>query len=199
MPKGAGTYGSKKGRPRKKVKKRKIESGLRSAKGGQASEIRGASREGMIVTGSQHPDPGAWRRTHHGEKAKSRIKTKSGLSRKEMLQSSDPLIRSIPAAQDAAIKKRAAKKKKEAAKKKAVARANATKQTAAKTPIDPALKKSIAAAVKRGLAAKKKHQAANRKPKVDSRQRNVNISATARAGSPSGRRPSKPEKKYDYN
>tara|TARA_Y100000310_G_scaffold296517_1_gene328834 strand:+ start:313 stop:813 length:501 start_codon:yes stop_codon:yes gene_type:complete len=103
-------------------------------------------------------------------------------------------------------------------------KARDAKAKAANTPIDPALTKAIDAAVKRALAAKKKRQVAGkkkivsadaakqrakktpidpglrkRKPKVDSRQRNVKISATARAGRPSGRRPSKPEKKYKYN
>lgn len=39
-----------------KSKRAKIKSGLRSASAGQASEIRGQSREGMTVVGSQKPD-----------------------------------------------------------------------------------------------------------------------------------------------
>lgn len=70
-------------------------------------------------------------------------------------------------------------------------------------------KKRIAAAHKRVEAARKrlaaerkaekKRQAAVKKKKTDSRQRNVDISATARAGKPSGRRPAWPERKYRHN
>ena len=47
---------------RGKANVRKINSGLMSARAGQSSEIRGESREGLSVTGSQKPDPGAGRR-----------------------------------------------------------------------------------------------------------------------------------------
>ena len=149
MPRGAGTYGSKIGRPKKKkVKKRKIESGLRSAKGGQASSIRGESREGMIVKGGQKRDSGAHYRAH-GEKAKNRIKKKPGLSRKEMLQHSDSRARAIPAQIDAAIEKKDAPKK--AAFKKERAAVKKKEQLADAAPI---LRKGKQAAQKKAKAKK---------------------------------------------
>ena len=133
---------------KKKVKKRKIESGLRSAKGGQASSIRGESREGMIVKGGQKRDSGAHYRAH-GEKAKNRIKKKPGLSRKEMLQSSDSRVRAIPAQIDAAIEKRDAPKK--AAFKKKRAAVKKKEQLADAAPI---LRKGKQAAQKKAKAKK---------------------------------------------
>ena len=95
-----------------KNKKAKIKSGLRSARSGQSSEIRGESREGLtFVKGDQKPDPGAKRRAS-GEKAKSRIKKKPGMSKKEALQSSDPRIRATAGANAKAAKKKTDKKKK---------------------------------------------------------------------------------------
>jgi hypothetical protein len=58
-----------------KSKRAKIKSGLRSASAGQASEIRGQSREGMTVTGSQ-------RRSSEAQAAQSELGGKFNLKAK---------------------------------------------------------------------------------------------------------------------